>query len=318
MTVQTVAPSHHNHLDRARGPQPGPLHSPSHLEDGYALADAGGDNRVIAVASGKGGVGKTNLAVNLGLSLAQRGVRVALLDGDLGTANVDVVMGLQPRYHLQHVVTGQKTLTDIIIEGPYGMQIIPGASGLPDLVDLPAAQREALLRSLLVLDGTIDLLIIDTSAGVSKNVVQFVLAAGEMLLVTTPEPTAIIDAYALIKILASYQMPVAISLVVNNVRNRDEGDLTARKLTAVAQQFLGRRVECVGNLPYDTSVAEAVRHQSPLMQRYPRCAAADAINSIGDRLWRAHPPSQPLNSILRFFGQLLSSTPAVAAHSGNR
>lgn len=264
------------------------------------------NSRVVAIASGKGGVGKTNLAVNLALSLAKHGLRVALLDADLGTANVDVVLGIQPRYHLQHVITGQRALAEIIVEGPYGLQIVPGASGLPDLVDLPDAQREALLRSLLVLNGRVDILLIDTGAGVGRNVVQFVLAAGEALLITTPEPTAIVDAYALMKVLAGYQLPIAINLVINCVRNRPEGDATVRKLAAVAEQFLGRRVRALGALPYDPSVLEAVRAQVPFVQSRPRSPVSQAIQRIGEQLCAIPPETQDGSAISRFFRDLLS------------
>ncbi|MEW5956487.1 MAG: MinD/ParA family protein [Chloroflexota bacterium] len=263
-------------------------------------------SRVIAVASGKGGVGKTNLTVNLGLSLARRGLRVAILDADLGTANVDIVMGLQPRYHLQHVVTGQKSLSEIIIKGPFNLQIIPGASGLPDLADLPEPQREMLLRTLLVLDGAVDLLLIDTGAGVGRNVLQFILAAGELVLVTTPEPTSITDAYALIKVLANYQSPVSTKLVVNNVDHRAEGELTGRKLAVVVKQFLGRQVELLGTLPHDKSVIEAVKAQRPLLQSFPRSPAAQAIEELAERLWTNNQTVATDIGIRRFFQQLLS------------
>jgi flagellar biosynthesis protein FlhG len=263
-------------------------------------------SRVIAVSSGKGGVGKTNLAVNLGLSLCRRGLRVAILDADLGTANVDVVMGLKPRYHLHHVVTGQKSLSEIIVEGPFGLKVIPGASGLPDLANLPDAQREVLLRSLLVLDGAVDLLLIDTSPGVDSSVVRFILAAGELLLATTPEPTAITDAYALLKVLASYQLPVSTKLVINNVRRRGEGELTGHRLSVVAEQFLGRRVEMIGSLPYDKSVVEAVRMQSPLMQCRPRSPAAIAIEKLGERLWASSSTLEEPIAVSHFFRQVLS------------
>ena len=263
-------------------------------------------SRVLAVVSGKGGVGKTNVAVNLGLSLARRGLRVALLDADLGTANVDVVLGVNPRYHLQHVVTGQKSLADIIVEGPFGLQIIPGASGLPDLADLPEAQRQMLLHALMVLDGSVDLLIIDTGAGVGQSVVQFILAAGEMLVVTTPEPTSITDAYALMKVVAGYQMPVSTKLVVNNVQNRSEGEATGRKLAAVAHQFLGRQVEVLGVIPSDKSVRDAVYMQSPLLQSRPYSPAARAINQLGEQLWVGNSNEKTATSVGKFLRQMLS------------
>lgn len=263
-------------------------------------------SRVVAVASGKGGVGKTNIAVNLGLALARRGLRVALLDADLGTANVDIVLGLQPRYHLHHVVTGQKTLAEIIVAGPSGLLVIPGASGLPDLADLPEAQREVLLRALLILEGQIDLLLIDTCAGVGRSVVQFILAAGELLLVTNPEPTALTDAYALLKVLAGYQSPVLARLVINNARNGAEGEMTGRKLGAIAEQFLGRRVDMIGTVPHDPSVIEAVKRQAPLLELFPRSPAARAINRLGEHLWTGQPQTNSATGIRQFFKRLFS------------
>ncbi len=250
-------------------------------------------SRVIAVASGKGGVGKTNLAVNLGLALARRRLRVALLDADLGTANADIVLGLHPRYHLHHLVTGQKQLSEIIVEAPFGLKVIPGASGLPELADLPERQREQLLHSLQMLDGLVDLLLIDTGAGVDRKVIQFIQAAGEVLIVTTPEPTAITDAYAMIKILNSYHVPVDIRVVVNNARHREEGEITGRKLTTVAHQFLGRQIDVLGVVPYDDMVPRAVRAQSPLLQSYPRSPAAQAITRLSEQLWTGQLPAAP-------------------------
>jgi flagellar biosynthesis protein FlhG len=265
-------------------------------------------SRVIAVASGKGGVGKTNLAVNLGLVLARRKLRVALLDADLGTANADILLGIQPRYHLHHVVTGQKKLSEVIVEGPFGLQVIPGGSGLPDMADLPARDREILLHNLLLLDGAVDLLLIDTGAGVDRRVVQFVQAAGEVVVVTTPEPTAITDAYALIKVLSNSQSPIDIKLVVNAVRRRGDGEATARKLATVADQFLGKKVDLLGILPYDDTVSRAVQQQTPLVQSYPRSPAAVGISRISEKLWGGTPEA-PKNSggIGKFIKRIFSS-----------
>jgi flagellar biosynthesis protein FlhG len=240
-------------------------------------------------------------------------LRVALLDADLGTANVDIALGLQSRYHLQHVITGQKSLAEIIVEGPFGLLVIPGASGLPDLADLPEAQREVLLRALLVLEGHIDLLLIDTSAGVGHNVVQFILAAGELLLVTNPEPTALTDAYALLKVLAGYQWPILTKLVVNNTRNDTEGAAAGRKLAVVTEQFLGRQIEMIGALPYDKNVVEAVKRQSPLLQCYPHSPAAVAINRLGERLWVGQTEVNSITGIGQFFKRLLSLRTIAAA-----
>lgn len=265
-------------------------------------------SRVISVSSGKGGVGKTNVAVNLALSLANRGIRVALLDADLGTANVDVVLGLRPRYHLNHVVTGQKSLSEIIMQGPYGLQVIPGASGLPELADLPESQREILLRALMAIDGTVDLLLIDTGAGVGREVVQFILAAGEVLLVTTPEPTAMTDAYALMKVLAGYQLPVSIKLVVNNVTNRAEGEAVSARLSLISKQFLGREIETLGFLPYDKNVTDSVRRQMPVIQAHPHSPVVSAINALGERLWNGGDVTKS-TGVAPFFKKILTFKP---------
>jgi flagellar biosynthesis protein FlhG len=181
---------------------------------------------------------------------------------------------------------------------------------LPDLADLPQAQLEILLRALLVLDGTIDLLLIDTSAGVGREVVQFILAAGEMLLVTNPEPTAIADAYALMKVVSGYQLPVSTKLVVNNVREQHEGEVTGHRLAAVAEQFLGRRIEMMGIVPHDKSVIEAVKMQLPLLQSHPYSPVATAINRLGERLWSGQPREDTLTGVARFFKRLLSFKPS--------
>ncbi|HMR65196.1 MAG TPA: MinD/ParA family protein [Anaerolineae bacterium] len=274
----------------------------------YVVTSPTFQSRVIAVASGKGGVGKTNVAVNLGLALARRGLRVALLDADLGTANVDVILGLQPRYHLQHMVTGQKSLSEIVIDGPFGLQVIPGASGLPDLANLPQARREALFQALLTLDGTIDLLVIDTGAGVGEAVVQFVLAAGELLIVTNPEPTALTDAYALMKVVAGYQLPVAFKLVINSVKRHGEGEATGRRLIEVASRFLGQHVELLGCIPFDPSVSEAVREQFPLLQSRPYSPAAKSINRLAEQLWTGSSPSPTTTGVRGFLSKILSLT----------
>ena len=288
----------------------------SRQENNALLAPSG--SRVIAVASGKGGVGKTNVAINLGLSLARRNYRVAIMDADLGTANVDVVLGIHPRYNLQHVVTGQRSLSEVMVKGPHGLSIIPGASGLPDLVNLPEAQRAALLSSLVELNGQVDILFIDTSAGVGPNVLQFILAAGELLLVTTPEPTAIIDAYALMKMLTSYQAPVSTRLLVNLVRREADGITTGQKLAALAQQFLGRQVEAVGTLPYDISVVDAVKKQTPFLLSYPRSPASMAVDRIGRIMWPELPAPDPKPGIARFFRRMLAPNLADVASGAGR
>lgn len=241
-----------------------------------------GEGRVIAVASGKGGVGKTSIVVNLSLALARRRKRVLLLDADLGLANVDILLGLVPRWDLSQVVRGEKELKEIVIEGPEGIRLIPGGSGVQELADLTPSQREHLIRSLgQVTEGT-DFFLIDTSAGISRNVLSFAAAAGEAIVVTTPEPTAITDAYGLIKGLS--RLKVKLHLLVNRAATWAEGRETAERLRSTARRFLNLEVACLGVIPEDKAAGLAVREQKPLLLSYPSSAAARAIGEVADHL----------------------------------
>src|SRR5438128_1314990 len=194
--------------------------------------------RVLAVASGKGGVGKTNLTVNLAIALAREGKRAVVLDGDLGLANVDVLLGIHPRYTLQHVMSGQRSLGEVMVAAPGGIWVVPGASGLEELADMSEEQRQYLIGALGELDGRVDVLLIDTAAGVSREVSAFLEAAPEVIVVTTPEPAAITDAYALIKVAsAASDGGPTLRLVVNQANDVGEAVGVARKLQTVARQF---------------------------------------------------------------------------------
>lgn len=241
-----------------------------------------GECRVIAVASGKGGVGKTSIVVNLSLALARREKQVMVLDADLGLANVDILLGLVPRWDLSQVVRGEKELKEIVIEGPEGIRLIPGGSGVQELADLTAPQREHLIKSLgQVTEGT-DFFLIDTSAGISRNVLSFAAAAGEAIVVTTPEPTAITDAYGLIKGLS--RLKVKLHLLVNRAVTLAEGRETAERLRSTARRFLGLEVSFLGVIPEDRAAGLAVREQKPLLMRYSSSAAARAIEEVADNL----------------------------------
>lgn len=240
------------------------------------------EGRVIAVTSGKGGVGKTSIAVNLGLALARRHKQVILLDADLGLANVDILFGLVPRWDLTQVVKGEKQLKDIIVEGPEGILLIPGGSGVRELADLSIKQQEILLESLREVTAGMDFLLVDTSAGISRQVLSFVAAAGEGIVVTTPEPTALTDAYGLIKGLSG--LKVKLHLIVNRAANLRDGQEAAERLQAVAERFLSFKLSFLGVIPEDKAVGLAVREQKPLLIYYPTSAAARAIDEVADRL----------------------------------
>ena len=260
--------------------------------------------RVLAIASGKGGVGKTNVAVNLAVSISQQGYKVCVLDCDLGLANVDALLGLHPKYTLQHVLARQRRLEEVLIDGPAGIKIIPGASGLTELADLNDAQRDDLLSRLGGIDGIADFVILDTGAGISANVLQFIVAAGDVLVVTTPEPPAITDAYALIKVVANRYssgtngVPVRIRLVVNQATNDSEARETSTNIVTVARKFLNVTVEPVGGIPADPAVLRAVRTQGPFTLLTPRSPASQAIERLALRILNdADPHELAINSV---------------------
>ncbi len=240
--------------------------------------------RVIAVTSGKGGVGKTNLAVNLGVALVQQGQRVALLDADLGLANVDLVLGIDPPYTLSQVVFGERSLADVMVQGPAGLQVVAGGSGVYELANLSQWRLERFLRTLETLDATLDVLLMDTGAGISRHVMSFALASREIVVVTTPEPTALADAYSVIKIVAARCADARIWIVVNMASSAREGEAVYQRLAAVSQRFLKVQPEFLGTLPRDDAVVRAVQRQEPFILAFPHAPAARAVAALASRL----------------------------------
>lgn len=240
--------------------------------------------RTIVVSSGKGGVGKSTLALNLSLGLCDLGKRVLILDADLGLANIDILLGMVPEYNIQHMVQGRKNLKDIIISGPQGLKIIPGGSGIHELANLTDSELKRIIIELGKLDGEYDYMIIDTGAGLSKNVISFMLAADDVIIVTTPEPTSLTDAYGCIKTIAKNAYPGGVYVVVNQVEDQNEGALVAEKFRLVCHKFLNVDINMLGNIPTDPVVGEVVRQQKALMQLYPRSAAARSIKIIAANL----------------------------------
>ena len=253
--------------------------------------------RTIVVASGKGGVGKSNLAANLAVALGERGARVLLVDGDLAQANLDLLLGVHPRVDLQHVLSGQKTLDEIVVNGPKNVRLVPAASGAPELADLDDYRRELLLRGLSTLDTDADLVLIDTASGVSKQTTEFCRAAHEVVVVTTPEMPAFSDAYGLVKLLQK-QGGLARSpqLVVNMANGVEEAEDTAHRIRLVARRFLRLELECLGTIPFDTSVPRAVRMQEPVITAFPKSPASAAYRALAARLWKPA-PSGPTRKI---------------------
>jgi flagellar biosynthesis protein FlhG len=259
--------------------------------------------RVIAVTSGKGGVGKSNVTANLALAFARRGERVCILDADLGLANVDVLFGLSPHRSLLHVLRGECRLADVIIDGPGGVRIVPAASGFAELTALGPEERLALLAEVDALDGAFDVLLVDTGAGISENVLYFASAAAEALVVITPEPTAITDAYALIKVLATRHGRRDFLVLVNMAEHETAARAAFTRLARVAARFLRVRVEYAGYVPFDDAVSQAVCQQRPLLLTAPGTSAARAIGGLAQRL--AVRPAAAATGGMQFFFQRL-------------
>lgn len=240
--------------------------------------------KTIAIASGKGGVGKTNIITNLGVVLKKMGKEVLIFDADLGLSNIDVLLALAPKYNIEHVIKGEKRLKDIIIEGPCGVKILPAGNGIQELTNLDEFQRMRILEEFEVFNENIDIMLIDTSAGISENVSFFCSAVQEVIIVTTPEPTAITDAYALIKVLHNKYREEDFQLVVNLVKNEDEAKLVYKKLSLVTEKFLGVDLSYLGFVRYDENVKKSVKVQSAFAELYPNTIASKDIIDLANKI----------------------------------
>lgn len=240
------------------------------------------DARIIAISSGKGGVGKTNFTVNIGIALTKLNKKVTIIDADLGLANIDIILGLVPKFTLTHVLKNQKNIEDIIMDGPDGIKIISGGSGVMDLVNLSAQELEALIKTFEYLNEDSDYILIDTGAGLNQSVLSFIQAAQELIVVVTSDPTSITDAYALIKNIKSMNIPIKI--VVNRVESNKEGHEVFHKLNSATTKFLNFEMENIGFIYEDPCVKKSVRNQVPFMIGFPNALASKGVELIANTL----------------------------------
>lgn len=260
--------------------------------------------QVIAVTGGKGGVGKTSVSINLSVALANRGRRVALMDADLGLANIDVLLGLNARKNLENVLSGECSLRDILLTGPGGIRIIPASSGTQRMSQLGTLEHAGLINAFSELAEQIDVLVIDTAAGISDSVISFVRAAQEVLVVVCDEPSSMTDAYALIKLLNRDYGLFRFRILANMVRTPQEGQALFNKLTQAAERFLDATLQYVGAIPFDENMRKAIQRQKAVVELAPRSKAAVAFTQLAEKVDRWPLPSTPRGH-LEFFVERL-------------
>ena len=256
--------------------------------------------QVLAVTGGKGGVGKSNVSVNLGLALAKLNRRVALLDADLGLANIDVLLGLRSHLTLEDVLAGKCALKDILVDGPGDIKIIPASSGTQAMVNLKATEHAAIIRAFSDLQEDIDVLLIDTAAGIDNHVVDFVHAANEVIVVVCDEPSSLTDAYALIKLMNKQYGKQRFRVLANMTRTAQEGREIYQKLSDTADKFLDVNLQYAGHIPFDDNLRKAVKRQKALLDHSPRSEASLAFRRLADKAdcW---PVQQTARGHIEFF-----------------
>lgn len=256
--------------------------------------------RVYAVSSGKGGVGKTNVAVNIGMSLTELGHRVALLDADMGLANVDVLLGLQPKFNLSHVLTGERTLDEIIMTASGGLKIIPASSGIQKMTELSSMEQASVIRAFSEVDQQIDVLIVDTAAGISSGVVDFATACQELIVVVCDEPTSLTDAYAFIKLINRDYGMYRFHVLANRVQSTEQGKVLFSKLCKVTDRYLDVTLNFLGAVPEDEYLRKAVQKQCAVVQAFPNSRSAKAFKNVA-RKTESWPLADSARGRLEFF-----------------
>lgn len=279
--------------------------------------------RIITVTSGKGGVGKSNTSINLAVQLKRLGKRVIILDADFGLANIEIMFGTMPKFNLSDLIYQGKNIRDIITWGPGGIGFISGGSGIAGLSNLSRDYLAYIIQNLSELDAIADVIIIDTAAGISDAVLEFLVASGEILLVTTPEPTSITDSYSLLKALNNHpkfmRESTQIRMVANRVETAEEGENLFHKLNTVVARYLRMKIQYLGSVPYDTQLSSAVMQQMPVSLQSPKSKSAHAYAEIAARLLnREQNTNQERHGMAAFLAHIVSGKKGVIYGNGFR
>lgn len=261
--------------------------------------------RVLAITSGKGGVGKTNIVANLGYAFSSLGKKVLILDADMGLGNLDVLLGIAPKYNLSHVFSGEMDIEDIVEEGPGNLKILPASSGIQELTQLSTDQKLLILSELDSLVENVDILLIDTAAGISSNVMDFNVSAHEIIVVVSPEPTSITDAYALMKVLSLRYAEKCCKLLVNMVSSEQEGLEVYRQLELVTHRFLDIEIEYQGCVLYDEKVTKGIKRQKLISELFPGAKASRCFFDLAKKIAAAPPASRPKGNTNFFWHHLM-------------
>ncbi|MHC1682510.1 MAG: MinD/ParA family protein [Clostridiaceae bacterium] len=259
------------------------------LDQAYNLRKLAEENnnsdkpRIITVTSGKGGVGKSNFVVNLGIALQKLGKKVLIFDADIGMGNDDVLMGHVPKYNIYDIIINKKEIDDVLIEGPYGVKLLPGGTGINRIKELTSIQRNSFLEKLENLSGY-DFIIMDTGAGINRTVLGFISCCDQLIVITTPEPTSMMDAYSLLKAVSHFKIKDSVEIIVNRVIERSEADSTYNKFYNVVTKFLGLKISLLGSIVEDKRLVQSVRNQKPVIVGFPNSEVSKDINVIAEKI----------------------------------